>query len=187
MKAALIDFRDSFTFNIAHYLEAEGVEVEVFDHLSLDLDQLSQVDFIVLSPGPGLPDEKAALRAVMERFSETIPILGICLGMQGIVRFFGGGIYNQLQVRHGVQTTMKILSQDVIFDKVPAETRVGLYHSWACEIEGIDNLIPLAISTEGVLMAIRHSKLPIYGFQFHPESVLTDTGLQLLKNFIRIV
>jgi len=187
LKAALIDFRDSFTFNIAHYLEAEGVELEVFDHLSIDYSSLAAVDFIVLSPGPGLPHEKKALGSVMERFSAVKPILGICLGMQGIVQFFGGQIYNQEQVRHGVQTSMKILLPDSVFNLVSTETKVGLYHSWACEIEEVKELIPLAISSDGVLMALRHRTLLIYGFQFHPESVLTESGRQMIRNFVELV
>jgi para-aminobenzoate synthetase component 2 len=187
LKAALIDFRDSFTFNIAHYLEGEGVELLVIDHLEGGFDRLNSVDFIVLSPGPGLPEEKQSLAYILEHFSSSKPILGICLGMQGIVQFYGGKIYNQNEVRHGVQVKMKFISQDPIFENIPNESRVGLYHSWACELLDAKALIPLAESEEHVLIAVRHRTLKIYGLQFHPESILTEFGRQMIRNFLKIV
>jgi para-aminobenzoate synthetase component 2 len=159
----------------------------VIDHLEGGFDRLNSVDFIVLSPGPGLPEEKHSLAYILEHFSSSKPILGICLGMQGIVQFFGGKIYNQEAVRHGVQIKMKLVTQDPIFEHVPTETPVGLYHSWACELMDSEALIPLAESDEHVLMAVRHRTLKIYGLQFHPESILTEFGRQMIRNFIKIV
>ncbi len=185
MKAALIDFRDSFTFNIAHYLEGEGVELTVYDHLDLDVDCLKEMEFIVLSPGPGLPQEKPVLNLILQQYSSSKPILGICLGMQGIVNYFGGHIYNQEDVKHGIQTIMKIEQQDFIFTDVPSKSLVGLYHSWACRLGEVNELIPLAFSEEDVLMAVRHKSLPIYGLQFHPESVLTEFGRRIIQNFVQ--
>ena len=159
----------------------------VIDHLEGGFDRLNSVDFIVLSPGPGLPEEKHSLAYILEHFSSSKPILGICLGMQGIVQFFGGKIYNQDEVRHGVQVKMKFISQDPIFENIPNESQVGLYHSWACELLDAEALIPLSESEEHVLMAVRHRNLKIYGLQFHPESILTEFGRQIIRNFLKIV
>ena len=185
MKAALIDFRDSFTFNIAHYLEGGGVDVTVYDHLDLDVDCLKDMDLIVLSPGPGLPQEKPVLNLILQQYFSLKPFLGICLGMQGIVNYFGGHIYNQKKVKHGVQSTMKIAEHDLIFKDVPLKSQVGLYHSWACCLNEGSDLIPLAYSEDGILMAVRHRSLPIYGLQFHPESVLTEFGRRIIQNFVQ--
>jgi anthranilate synthase component II len=187
LKAALIDFRDSFTYNIAHYLEGEGVDVTIYDHLDLDVDSLKDMDLIVLSPGPGLPQEKPTLKLILQEYFLSKPILGICLGMQGVVNYFGGQIYNQKTVKHGVQSAMKIAEQDLIFKDVPLKSQVGLYHSWACCLNEGSELIPLAYSEDGVLMAVRHRSLPIYGLQFHPESILTEFGRKIIQNFIEII
>lgn len=184
MKIALVDYQDSFTYNIFHYLEGMGEEVVVFSDKTLLLADLNVFDAIILSPGPGLPDETASMFAILKNYSSSKKILGICLGMQGIVSYFGGTLYNQEKVQHGVQVPLKCINQNSLLRGLPLEFKVGLYHSWACEITNCPDLFSLAESNEGVLMAVQHNTLPIFGLQFHPESVMTEHGRTILENFI---
>lgn len=186
MKALIIDYQDSFTYNIQHILAAYDIDVTVIDDEQLDLGKVEQYDFIVLSPGPGIPSEKKSLFSVLESYSKQKPILGVCLGMQGIVEFYGGRIYNLDKVNHGVTTTVEILKDDLIFKECPRKLEVGLYHSWACDTAN-SPLEILMRSEDGVTMAVKHPDLPVYGVQFHPESVLTPYGRKILENFINLV
>lgn len=183
-KLVLIDFKDSFTYNIYHYLIGMGVEVDVLDDGNFEVNQLDKYDGIIFSPGPGLPTEKKSLFPVLEQYGSTKKILGICLGMQGVVEYFGGEIYNQKLVQHGIQKGIRINDNSSIFKDVPANIKVGLYHSWACDITKSQHLKCLAISEDGVLMAVKHQTLLVYGVQFHPESILTEFGKEILLNFV---
>lgn len=184
MKIALIDFKDSFTFNIAHYIESEGVEVQVLQDEFLDVATLIDFDKIILSPGPGLPKEKKSMQLILEKYHAVKPILGICLGMQGIVEFFGGTIYNQEEVKHGVQTKIFKLDTSMLFKNLIFPFNVGLYHSWACDVNLSKELIPTSISEDKILMSIEHISLPIYAVQFHPESILSENGKEIVRNFL---
>jgi anthranilate synthase/aminodeoxychorismate synthase-like glutamine amidotransferase len=186
LTAAIIDYHDSFTYNIEHILTACEVMVDVISDESVVVGDLNRYDMIILSPGPGLPEETRSMMSILERFGSNKPILGICLGMQGITQFYGGQIYNQKLVRHGVQVRSKVLNEDDLFLGIPDEFQVGLYHSWACQLNCQSPLTELMISEDGVLMAIKHNENLIYGFQFHPESVLTEFGEQLLRNFVAL-
>lgn len=140
---------------------------------------------IVLSPGPGLPREAGNLMDIIERQVMQKPMLGICLGMQAIALHFGGTLFNQPVVKHGVTTTIKTTEHSKLFADLPKEFTVGLYHSWAVREEDLpESLQVTARSTEGVLMAVEHNRLPVAGVQFHPESILTENGLDILKNWI---
>lgn len=184
MKVLLIDFYDSFTFNIQHFLTGSGVEVKVVEDGKLDLDEVELYDAVIFSPGPGLPQETMHMFSVLERYGRSKKILGICLGMQGIAQFFGGSIYNQKQVKHGVSERIKVFASDDLFQGLPDSFSVGLYHSWAVDISNSDVIEVLAESEEGVNMAIRHKSLSVYGVQFHPESILTENGKNILINFL---
>ncbi|MES2799451.1 MAG: aminodeoxychorismate/anthranilate synthase component II [Bacteroidota bacterium] len=183
-KIALIDFKDSFSYNIYHYLVSNCDEVKVFEDGAFELDELADFDKIVLSPGPGLPSETKSLFAVLERYHQTKTIWGICLGMQGIVEFFGGKIYNQEKVKHGVAVAIDLIDDGSLFTNLPQRFAVGLYHSWACDVSESTALKMIARSDEMVLMAVQHRKLPIYGVQFHPESILTEFGKEIVTNFV---
>lgn len=183
-KLVIIDFKDSFTYNIYHYFDGMGVEVDILEDEKFDINDLMPYDHIVLSPGPGLPSEKQSLFRVLEKYCETKRILGICLGMQGIVEYFGGSIYNQKQVRHGEAVLMKITDHTSLFKGVQSEIKVGLYHSWACDLSSTNKLKSLAESNDGVVMAVQHKDLPIFGVQYHPESILSENGKDVLFNFI---
>lgn len=183
-KLVLIDFKDSFTFNIQHYLVGMGVDVVIFEDGCFEIEELQEFDQIILSPGPGLPSEKHSLKGILGSYSETKMILGICLGMQGIVEFFGGKIYNQQEVKHGVTAEINIHDHTSLFKSIPDQINVGLYHSWACDIIESTELKTLADSQEGVIMAVQHVTLSVFGVQFHPESILSEYGKGVLFNFI---
>jgi anthranilate synthase component II len=184
VKVLLIDFYDSFTYNIYHYLESIGAEVQVWEDEQVEMDKINDFDCVIFSPGPGLPKDKKSIFPVLEKFGSTKKILGICLGMQGIAEFYGAKLYNQVVVKHGVSERIIILNHDTLFFNLPNDLDVGLYHSWAVDLADSKQLIRLAVSENNVDMAIKHKDLPIYGVQFHPESILTPEGKNILKNFL---
>ena len=184
MRVLLIDFYDSFTYNLAHYLEAMELKLTVVRHDQLSREIVGQANAIVLSPGPGLPSEKEGLAALLQEFVGKKPILGVCLGMQALVEHLGGTLENQSEVRHGVSEKINIRHHNGLFKHLPIQMEVGLYHSWkvVCPPEWIS-----ATSQSGVPMAIECPELQVYGVQFHPESVMTLMGKEILRNFIQIV
>lgn len=185
MRVLIIDNYDSFTYNLFHYVKKCGVEVEVKRNDSLDFDFINQYDKIVLSPGPGLPADTTNMLEVLQQFSSSKPILGVCLGMQGIANYFGGKLLNQERVRHGYQACIEILDETPLFTGVPKKINVGLYHSWKVDEASLANdFLITAKSTDDVIMAIEHKNLPIMGVQFHPESILTEYGLDIVRNFL---
>ncbi len=186
MKVVLIDNYDSFTYNLFQYLEEEGAEVTVLRNDKFQLEDLSQYDKIVLSPGPGIPSEAGLLKPVIETYSPLKPILGICLGEQAIGEVFGGTLYNLPQVFHGVQTPAHIVKPDYLFDGLPKDLLVGRYHSWVVQQEGLPDCLEItALSDEGQIMALRHTTYDVHGIQFHPESILTPEGRTMIQNFVR--
>jgi len=181
VKVVLVDFYDSFTFNLVHYLEKLDAEVTVIRHDYLNLAEINSYDAIVLSPGPGLPQEKVNLHALLQEFVSKKPILGVCLGMQALAEHLGGTLVNQEFVKHGVQETMYVNDHSGLFAGLPSDYQVGLYHSW--KVEGLTPL-QTAATSNGVCMSIEDSSKKLYGVQFHPESILTEYGLALLSNFL---
>jgi anthranilate synthase component 2 len=185
VKVLLIDNFDSFTFNIAHYLEILDVELIVVDHFSVTESLITQADALVLSPGPGLPSEAGLLMKAIEMgVSLRKPILGICLGMQALAVYTGENLYNQQQVKHGVGELITCKTDAMLFAHCSETFQVGLYHSWAVEIAHTDFWQVDAVSMSRVNMAISHTSLPLFGVQFHPESILTTNGMRMLENFI---
>jgi anthranilate synthase component II len=186
MKILLLDNYDSFTYNLLHYLEKiEEVEVSVILNDVIDLSTIENFDAVVLSPGPGLPKEAGNLLTVIQKAIEyDKPILGVCLGMQALAVHFGVDLYNQDKVKHGVSEKCFITNRTSIFNEIPSEINVGLYHSWAVKSELNSNLIPLAYSENNVLMALHHRSKRIYAVQFHPESILTEFGNKMIENFV---
>jgi len=163
------------------------VIVDVVKDKDVVIDELITYDFIVLSPGPGLPHETFSMQSILSTYASEKPILGICLGMQGIVSFYGGMLYNLDKVAHGVSIEMNILTEDVIYKDLPKINKVGIYNSWACTIKSSSELLILSESNSKLILSVRHKKLPIYGLQFHPESILTENGKKMLCNFIQEV
>ncbi len=179
----LIDNYDSFTYNIVHYLEKLGHEVVVVKNDAIDFSIVANYDKIIISPGPGLPKDAGRLMELLEMFYTQKPILGICLGMQALVEFFGGSLYNQPHVKHGVKEKVSILSSR-LYAGLPQTFEVGLYHSWAVDVTYAPSLIRTASSENEIIMSVEHESLPIVGIQYHPESIMTDNGLAILHNFL---
>lgn len=199
MKTIIIDNYDSFTYNLAHLVKELGAETEVLRNDQFRLEELERFDKIILSPGPGIPEEAGLLLDVIRTYKGRKPILGVCLGEQAIGQAFGGRLTNLSEVFHGVQTEVRIrneelimkreeralLEEDYIFRGLPGEILVGRYHSWVVDREGFpDELAITAISPEGQIMALKHRQYDIHGIQFHPESVLTPEGKTIVKNWL---
>jgi anthranilate synthase component 2 len=180
----VIDNYDSFTYNLVHILEALGHTVAVYRNDTYSLDTLEAFDKILLSPGPGIPEEAGLLKATIEKYAPTKSILGICLGHQAIGEVFGGQLKNLDQVYHGVATPITQNTDDFLFNQLPKTFEVGRYHSWVVAQPLPKTLLPLAFDEQQQLMALKHVNYDVRGVQFHPESILTPLGEQLLKNWV---
>ena len=190
MKILILDNYDSFTYNLVHMVEKiTGNFPVVFRNDEISIEAVGNYDVIMLSPGPGIPDEAGILKDVIKRYAGIKPIFGVCLGLQAITEVFGGTIINSEDVFHGVATEMRITDKDaVIFKDVPETFLAARYHSWAATDEGFPEEIQVTARDEdGLIQAIQHKIFPISAVQFHPESILTDVGEQLLRNFINSV
>lgn len=186
MRILLIDNFDSFTFNLSHYLQIAGATVDVVRNNTIALDALDEYDALVLSPGPGIPEEAGDLMQVIQRDAMHKPILGVCLGQQALCEHFGGRLYNLPTVRHGSTSQCNATKEDLLFDGIPSPFTIGHYHSWAVHPDQPgDGIEVIAVNDEGWVMAIRHKTLPIRGVQFHPESVMTPDGQRMITNWVK--
>lgn len=176
----LLDNFDSFTYNLAHYLVGLGAQVHVIRNNNA-IPSLSKYDKVVLSPGPGLPGEAGCMMELLKQAECRLPVLGVCLGMQAIALHLGGEIYNQEVVKHGLQETIQC-RDSVLFSGMENQMEVGLYHSWAVKEHSAYQVT--AKSASGILMGIENVDRKLYGVQFHPESVMTPNGMNILKNFL---
>lgn len=184
VKVLLLDNYDSFTYNLCHYLEADGAEVSVHRNDAFDWELLAGVDKLVLSPGPGLPGEAGVLLELITRAKARLPILGVCLGMQALAIESGGTLRNLQQVRHGICEHIDVDPSARFFEGFDAQQEVGLYHSWCVSADLPSEWTPTAWTSDGVLMAMEHQTLPLYGVQFHPESVMTPQGKAMIHRFL---
>lgn len=185
MKIVIIDNYDSFTYNLSHLVKELGAEVTVLRNDCFQLKDLEAYDKILLSPGPGIPQEAGLLLEVIRTYVGKKPILGVCLGEQAIGEVFGGKLTNLSEVYHSIQSPIRITASDYLFEGLPEEIPVGRYHSWVVDRENFpDTLEITAVSQEGYIMAIRHKNFDIRGIQFHPESVLTPDGKRIISNWL---
>lgn len=187
MKILILDNYDSFTYNLVHMVEKiTGNFPAVFRNDEISIVDVGNYDMIMLSPGPGIPDEAGILKDVIKTYAGIKPIFGVCLGLQAITEVFGGNIINLEDVFHGVATEMRVADPSaVIFKDVPETFMAARYHSWAATDEGFPEEIQVTARDEdGLIQAIEHKIFPISAVQFHPESILTDVGEQLVTNFI---
>lgn len=185
MKITIIDNYDSFTYNLAHLVKSLGAEVTVYRNDKFQLPQLESADKIILSPGPGIPEEAGLLMDVIRTYAGKKPILGVCLGHQAIGEVMGARLANLSEVYHGVQTPIDIVRPDYIFNGLPSEIAVGRYHSWVVSGDNLPDCLEVtAVSKEGQIMALRHKNLDVRGIQFHPESVLTPQGRAIIENWL---
>ena len=187
MNILILDNYDSFTYNLVHMVEKiTGNFPSVFRNNEISIEEVNYYDMIMLSPGPGIPDEAGILKEVIKRYAGIKPIFGVCLGLQAITEVFGGKIINLEDVFHGVATEMTVTDPSAtIFKEVSKNFLAARYHSWAATDEGFPQELKVtARDEEGLIQAIEHSIFPISAVQFHPESILTDIGEQLVTNFI---
>jgi len=186
MKILLIDNYDSFVYNLAQIFRAlPATTVDVYRNDALDVVNIDSYDALVLSPGPGLPQEAGQLLEVIKTYSETKPILGVCLGHQAIVQAFGGELQQLTKVYHGLATSIHTTETHPLFEGLPPSFEVGRYHSWVAKQPLPSCLQSIAFDDQQTIMAIAHKEKPIVGLQFHPESVLTPLGPQLIHHFIK--
>ncbi len=181
----VIDNYDSFTYNLVHYLEDLGCEVIVKRNDQLTIEEVAIFDKIVLSPGPGIPDEAGLLKEIIERYAATKSIFGVCLGQQAICEVFGGSLINLDKVYHGIATKINIVKDDILFEGMPKEIKVGRYHSWVVNPELPEVLEATSYDENGQVMSLRHKEYDVCAVQFHPESILTPEGKQILKNWLK--
>lgn len=189
MRILVLDNYDSFTYNLVHIIRelGYGKDMDVIRNDKIALDDVEQYDKILLSPGPGIPSEAGIMLDLIERYGPNKSILGICLGHQGIGEVYGAKLYNMKDVLHGVGTKVKIsLRTDYLFDQLPEEFMVCRYHSWAVEGDTVNGqLVINSIDDEGIVMGLSHKSYDVRGLQFHPESILTENGKQLIKNWLQ--
>jgi anthranilate synthase/aminodeoxychorismate synthase-like glutamine amidotransferase len=183
----LIDNYDSFTYNLAQYLGQLGETLEVHRNDKITLDEIAakNPDRIVISPGPGAPQDAGICIEVIRRFGGRIPLLGVCLGHQAIGQAFGGKVVRAPQLMHG-KTSRIHHDSKTIFRELPQDFVATRYHSLIVEKKGLPEELEISAETDDLIMGLRHKTLPIEGVQFHPESVLTEVGMQMLKNFLSL-
>jgi len=187
MKILVFDNYDSFTYNLVHIVKELGYkDVAVHRNDQISLDAVDEFDKIILSPGPGIPSEAGLLLPLIRRYAPTKSILGVCLGHQAIAEAFGGQLINLENVYHGVATPINIIANDKLFTGLPEQFEVGRYHSWIVSKENLPKELEItATDDSGQIMALKHSTLDIHGVQFHPESVLTPHGKEMINQFLQ--
>lgn len=189
VKPVIIDNYDSFTYNLVFQVEQViGTRPLVMRNDEVDYHELDECSHIILSPGPGVPSEAADLLKVIEMYRDKKPILGVCLGHQAIVESYGGTICNLDEVHHGVSTQVRVTDlSEKLFSGMTDLFNVGRYHSWVAEEATMPKELKITcIDGEKEIMAISHQTLPVKGVQFHPESILTDNGVRIIRNFLKL-
>ena len=186
MKILILDNYDSFTYNLVYLIRqlGYGQQMDIRRNDAFALEEVEQFDKILLSPGPGIPEEAGLMPALLQRYGTTKSILGICLGHQAIAEAFGGKLHNLAEVQHGVAATLTVVP-DRLFAGLPSQFTVGRYHSWVVD----EAYLPTELEVIGrtpdqQIMAIRHKQYDLRGLQFHPESVLTPHGESMMKNWL---
>ncbi len=184
----IIDNYDSFSYNLYQLIGSIRPDVEVIRNDSMTVDQvyMKRPDAIVLSPGPGRPEDAGMCVELVRRIGPKFPVLGVCLGHQAICQAFGGSIVHARRLMHGKQSRIRVVDEDPLFEGLPSEIDVARYHSLAADPDGIPDCLKVtAVSEEGEVMAVKHRIYRIHGVQFHPESILTPDGRAMMENFLR--
>ena len=185
----ILDNYDSFTYNLVHAIyDINGQEVDVIRNDKLDIEDVAKYEYIIFSPGPGVPDEAGKMKEIINHYQDSKKMLGVCLGHQAIYEVFGGELENLEKVFHGIQTEMKITKQDCpLFEGIEDLFPAGRYHSWVGKSDNIPEALEVTcVDASGQIMGLQHKQHKIYGVQFHPESILTPKGNLLLENFIKL-
>ena len=188
MKILVFDNYDSFTYNLVHLVEKIiHQKVEVHRNDQIPLEKVKEYDKIILSPGPGIPVEAGLLLALIKEYAASKSILGVCLGHQAIGEAFGGKLINLSTVYHGVATSCELRAATPLFKGLPRSIEVGRYHSWIVSDDNFPKELEVTARDENkYIMALQHKKFDVQGVQFHPESVLTPLGEQIMKNWLRV-
>ncbi|MBN1822153.1 MAG: aminodeoxychorismate/anthranilate synthase component II [Prolixibacteraceae bacterium] len=187
MKIIVIDNYDSFTYNLVHAIKKiSGLPVTVKRNDEVTLEELQEYDKIVLSPGPGIPVEAGLLLDIIKKYAPTKSILGVCLGHQAIGEAFGGKLLNMNEVLHGIATPVKITSRNTcLYENITDTFDAGRYHSWIVDSNDLPECFEVtALDNKGQVMSIKHKEYNVEGVQYHPESVLTPVGEQIIKNWL---
>jgi anthranilate synthase component 2 len=186
MKLLVLDNYDSFTYNLVQLIEkTSDMLYEVHKNDKITLEQVNGFDKILLSPGPGIPEDAGILKDLVRKYASHKSILGVCLGLQAIGEVFGARLINLDTVYHGIATEIELVADDPLFDHCPKRFVAGRYHSWAVDYKSVPaDLIITALDKEQCVMALRHKQYDVKGVQFHPESILTEYGEQIIKNWI---
>ncbi len=186
-KVLVFDNYDSFTYNLVQIIERVlNATVDVAKNDEISLEDINQYDKIVLSPGPGIPEEAGILLDVIKKYAPTKSILGVCLGQQAIAEAFGGSLINLTEIYHGVATPAEFVKDDAkIFKDLSSGIEVGRYHSWVVNREDFPGELEItALDKDGMIMALQHKTYDVHGVQFHPESILTPQGTVIIENFL---
>lgn len=186
MKILVLDNYDSFTYNLVYIVRQLGYgnAMDVFRNDKISLEDVDKYDKIILSPGPGVPSEAGIMPELLKKYGSTKPILGVCLGHQAIGEAFGGSLINLSEVLHGVASKVTV-QKDLLFDQIPDTFSIGRYHSWVIDESTLSpDLEVIARTPDLQIMAVRHKKYNVRGVQFHPESILTENGVQIMKNWL---
>ncbi|MEA1847864.1 aminodeoxychorismate/anthranilate synthase component II [Chryseobacterium sp. MHB01] len=186
-KVLVFDNYDSFTYNLVQMIERIlQIKVDVVKNDEITLEEIDQYDKIVLSPGPGIPEEAGILLELIKKYASTKSILGVCLGQQAIAEAFGGSLINLSEIFHGVATSAEIIKQETkIFKDLNSGMEVGRYHSWVVNPKDFpEELEVTAVDKDGMIMALQHKTYDVHGVQFHPESILTPEGEVIIRNFL---
>ena len=187
MKVAILDNYDSFTYNLVHAIEKIlKQKIEVIRNDQVEVSYFEKFDKIVLSPGPGLPDEAGILKPLIKHWASTKSILGVCLGQQAIGEVFGGELVNLDKVYHGVATDIiQLGTNEKLFSGIPEIFEAGRYHSWIVKRDNLPDCLEItAVDHQDQIMALRHKIYDVRGVQFHPESVLTPLGEKIIENWL---
>jgi len=187
VKILVIDNYDSFVYNLVHYIDALQVadQIVVVKNDEISLAEIEKYDKVLLSPGPGLPKDAGIMPAVIKNFASSKSILGVCLGHQAIGECFGATLQNLDFPLHGISSEITVISEDYLFENLPKQFAIGHYHSWVVVKDASQELDILAVDAHGNIMALRHKTYDVRGVQFHPESILTEYGQELLTNWLK--
>ena len=190
MRILVLDNYDSFTYNLVHIIRELGysMQTDVYRNDKINLDEVDKYDKILLSPGPGIPSEAGIMLDLIRMYGPTKSILGICLGHQAIGEVYGAKLYNMKEVLHGVGRPVRLTQKDdYLFKNVPESFMVCRYHSWAVDGKTVNGKLEItALDDEGIVMGLSHQEYDVRGLQFHPESILTENGKQMINNWLEV-
>lgn len=186
----LIDNYDSFSYNLVQYIGSIETDIQIIRNDAKTIEEIERMkpQAIILSPGPGYPKDAGVCIEAVKKLGERIPILGVCLGHQAICEAYGAKITHAKKLMHGKQSMIRLKEDDILFQGIPSPAPVARYHSLAADTESIPDCLEITAKTEdGEVMAVHHREYPVYGVQFHPESILTRDGMKMIENFIGFV